>query len=104
MLAPALGDAHGDAPVTAGMLARNEAQPGGHMSSVPELGAIADCGDDRRGDLGADAFDRCDAPAGWISLEYGIDPAVQAVDPTIQIAHEVPQFCKRRAGHRRQRI
>ena len=76
MLAPALGNAHRDAPVAAGILPRNETEPGGHMPTVLELSTIADSCDDRRSDLGTDALDRSDTLAGRISFEYGIDLVV----------------------------
>jgi hypothetical protein len=53
MLAPAFRYAHQDLPIAAGELARDQPDPGSKMSSVFELGSVADGRNDRGGRLRA---------------------------------------------------
>ena len=59
-LASALRDAEEDGALTARVLARDEPDPGGEVTSVLELRAIPDCGDDGGGGLGTDTLDAGD--------------------------------------------
>src|ERR1700761_4338298 len=89
MLAPAFRYAHQDLPIAAGELARDQPHPGSKMSSVFELGSVADGRNDRRGRLGADSLDGGDAPA-WLTFEeYSIDLLVERGDTPIEVSEEI---------------
>ena len=89
MLAPAFRYAHQDLPIAAGELARDQPDPGSKMSSVFELGSVADGRNDRGGRLGADALDGGDAPA-WLTFEeYSIDLLVEPGDTPIKVSEEI---------------
>lgn len=65
MLAPARRDSHQGSAIAVGNLPRHEANPGGKMTSVLELGAIADHGHDDYRCLRADTLDPRDQLAGF---------------------------------------
>ena len=55
------------------------------MAAVLELRPVADCGDNRRGGLGADAFDLRNAQAGIVVVENLFDFLVEGGDPPIEV-------------------
>ena len=86
VLVAALGDAHQHFAIAAGMLPRNETDPGRQMPPVLELRPIADSGDDCRGGLRADALDPGDALTIFVSAEDAINLPIERSNPVIEIA------------------
>jgi len=74
------------------------------MTTVLELGAVADGSDHRRGGLGTDALDLGNPLAGFVFAEDLVDLLVKGSDPPVKIPKEVVKFGDRLAGHARQFI
>jgi hypothetical protein len=89
MLVAPLRDAHQHGSISAGELSRNEANPGGKMTAILELGSLADGGDNRSCCLLADALDFCDALAHLAAAEQSIDLPVEADDAAVEVAEEI---------------
>lgn len=102
MLASPLGDAHEHGPVTARKLSRDQAKPGSHVATIPEVRGIADCRYDGCRRFGANAFDSGDALAGFARFEDSLDFLVEVRDAAIEIAEEIPELGNGLAGHSRQ--
>ena len=89
MLVAPLRDAHQHGSISAGELSRNEADPGGKVTAILELGPIADGGDNRSRRLWADALDLCDALAHLTVAEQRIDLPVEDDDAAVEVAEEI---------------
>jgi hypothetical protein len=89
MLVAALGDAHQHLAIAAGMLPRNETDPGCQMPPVLEFRPIADSGDDRRGGLRADALNPGDALTIFVSMEDAINLLIEGSNPAVKIAEKI---------------
>ena len=73
MLATSFADAQHYTPITAGMLTRDQAQPGSQMATVFEVTPIADSGNHGCSGLGTDTSDLSYALAGLVSFEDDIN-------------------------------
>ena len=80
------------------MLAWDEPDPGGEVTSVLELRTIADGGDDGGGGLGPDTLDAGDPLAVLRRAEDAFDLLVEAGDPAIEVPEQVVKFAERLAG------
>lgn len=69
------------------------------MTTVLELGAVADGSDHRRGGLGTDALDLGDPLAGFVFAEDLVDLLVEGSAPPIGIAKEIVKFGDRLPRH-----
>src|ERR1700741_1723504 len=87
MLIAPLGDAHQHLAIAAGMLSRNETDPGRQVAPVLELRAIANSGDDCRGSLWADTLDPGDSLTIFVSTEDAIN-LIEGSNPAIEIAEK----------------
>ena len=67
-----------------GMLPGNQAQPGGELAAILELGRIADGRNERCGGQGANPGQLRQPLTGLVGLEYPLDLLVGRRDPLIQ--------------------
>src|SRR3954452_2028386 len=88
MLAPALRCAHKKRAVTTGELPWNETHPGSQVPSVLELRTIADCGDDCRCGLRANALDFGNALTRFAVEKDPFDFLVEDCDSSIEVSKE----------------
>lgn len=104
VLAATLGDAHQCRSVAAGELSGHKSDPRSKMTSVLELGAVANGCYDRGGRLRPHALDPGDPLAGVVLAKDTVDLLIEGGDPTVEIAEEIVEFRDRLSRHRRELI
>ena len=98
VLAAALGDTEHHGALTARVLARDEPDPGGKVTSVLELDAAGDGGDDGGGGLRPHSLDPGDPLAVLGCTEDAFDLLVEARGPAIEVPEQVVEFADRLAS------
>src|SRR6056297_2973614 len=88
MLIATFADPHQDCSISAGMLARDQSQPGSHVSTVVEVAAIPDRGNDGSGGLRPYAT-YLPHPATGLTLPVDlVDASVELPDPLVDLGHQ----------------
>jgi len=88
-LRSSLRDSHQHAPVAAGVLAWDQAEPSCQMAAILELRAIADGSDHRGCRLWPDPFDPGDPLTRLAGAEHALDLLVKGSDPPVEIAEQI---------------
>jgi len=90
--------------ITTGVLPRNEAEPGGHVTPILEIATVADRSDNSRGYLRPHAFNSGDLLGEGACSKGFIDPAVEHRDAAVDFSQEVKELCDGRASADRQSV
>jgi hypothetical protein len=104
MLIATFADAEELRPISTGVLARHQAEPGSHVASVFELPTIADGSDNGCRDLRADAFDLRDSLRKAARSEGFVDATIEHGNPMIDLAHKIEKLCDRCSCAARQAV
>lgn len=91
MLVTAFADPHQDCSISAGMLAWDQPQPGGHVASVVEVPPVTDRGNDGRRSFWPNAAYPSDPRAGLARTEDLVDTSVERPNPLVELRHQFQQ-------------
>ena len=82
----------------------HQAQPGGALAAVLELGGVCNGGDESRGGERADALDLSKPLAQRIGAAQAFDSMLVHIDALLELNELLVQIAKQLHGQRRQRL